>query len=165
MHFLNPFIAKLGKFIVVTGWEPSSVTIDGKTTVKPEVEWTNAKDQTSFKISRALNAIYNGVNENVLKLIKICISTKEARKILRVSYEGTSKVKTSQLQMLSSRFESLRMMKEESIVEFNVRVLYIANKSFALGQKIFESKLVKKVLRYLPRHFDMKVTAIEEAHH
>lgn len=32
-----------------------------------------------------------------------------------------------------------------------------------MGEKILEEKLVRKVLRALPKKFDMKVTAIEEA--
>ncbi|KAA0054535.1 Receptor-like protein 12 [Cucumis melo var. makuwa] len=54
------------------------------------------------------------------------------------------------------------MTDEETIVKYNVLVLDIANKLFTLGEKIVEPKLVRKVLRLLPRHFDMKVTAIEE---
>lgn len=55
------------------------------------------------------------------------------------------------------------MMEEESIAEFNVRVLNTANESFTLGEKIPQSKFVRKVLITLPRHFDIKVTAIKEA--
>lgn len=32
-----------------------------------------------------------------------------------------------------------------------------------MGEKILEEKLVRKVLRALPKKFDMKATAIEEA--
>ena len=40
----------------------------------------------------------------------------------------------------------------------------IANESFTLGERISESKLVRKVLRSLSRIFDIKVIAIEETH-
>lgn len=56
------------------------------------------------------------------------------------------------------------MNDEETITDFNVRVLDFANKSFALGEKIFEvKKMVQKVRRSLKVRFNMKVTAIEEA--
>ncbi|KAA0046158.1 gag-pol polyprotein [Cucumis melo var. makuwa] len=83
--------------------------------------------------------------------------------ILEVAFEGTSKVKISRLQILTSHFEVLQMTEEETIVEFNVRVLDIANESDTLGEKMSDSKLVQKVLRSLPSKFNMKVTAIEEA--
>ncbi|PNX61091.1 gag-protease polyprotein, partial [Trifolium pratense] len=37
------------------------------------------------------------------------------------------------------------------------------NQFDALGEKVHEEKLVRKMLRSLPKKFDMKVTAIEEA--
>lgn len=67
----------------------------------------------------------------------------------------------SRLQLLATKFENLKMQEDETIVEFNVRLFYIFNESFALGEKILEEKLVRKFLRSLPKKFDMKVTAIE----
>ncbi|TYK11121.1 gag-pol polyprotein [Cucumis melo var. makuwa] len=55
------------------------------------------------------------------------------------------------------------MTELETIAEFNVRVLDIANESDALGEKMSGSKLVQKVIGSLPVKFNMKVTAIEEA--
>ncbi|KAA0032128.1 gag-pol polyprotein [Cucumis melo var. makuwa] len=55
------------------------------------------------------------------------------------------------------------MTEDESASKYNERVLEIANDSLLRSEKIPESKIVRKVLRSLPRKFDMKVTAIEEA--
>ncbi|KAA0060598.1 Receptor-like protein 12 [Cucumis melo var. makuwa] len=55
------------------------------------------------------------------------------------------------------------MSKEETIVEFNIRVLDIANESDALEEKMFEVKLVRKVLRSIPPRFNMKITEIDKA--
>ncbi|KAA0033858.1 Receptor-like protein 12 [Cucumis melo var. makuwa] len=55
------------------------------------------------------------------------------------------------------------MTEDESVSKYNERVLEIANDSLLLGENIPKSKIVHKVLRSLPRKFDMKVTAIEEA--
>ncbi|KAA0037899.1 gag-proteinase polyprotein [Cucumis melo var. makuwa] len=113
--------------------------------------------------SRALNVLFNAVDPNIFKLINTCKSAKVAWDILEVAFEGTLKVKISRLQILTSRFEVLQMTEEETIIEFNVRVLDIANKSDALGENMSDSKLVRKVLRSLPSKFNMKVIAIEEA--
>ncbi|KAK2410184.1 gag-protease polyprotein [Trifolium repens] len=69
----------------------------------------------------------------------------------------------SKLQLLTSKFENLRMEDDETISEFNTRVRDIANSCFALGEKIHEEKLARKILRSLPKRFSMKVTAIEES--
>ena len=89
------------------------------------------------------------------------VSAKEAWDILFVAHEGTSKVKMSRLQLLT--FETLEMQDKESIAEFNVWLFDIVNESFTLGEKISEERLVREVLRSLPKKFDMKVTAIKEA--
>ena len=65
--------------------------------------------------------------------------------------------------MLTTKFENLRMMEDETIHEFHMNILEIANTSGALGEKMSEEKLVRKILRSLPKRFAMKVTAIEEA--
>uniref|UniRef100_A0A9I9EK25 Gag-pol polyprotein n=1 Tax=Cucumis melo TaxID=3656 RepID=A0A9I9EK25_CUCME len=50
------------------------------------------------------------------------------------------------------------------VLEYNERVQEISNESLLLGEKILDSKIVRKVFQSLPRKFDMKVTVIEEAH-
>jgi len=42
-------------------------------------------------------------------------------------------------------------------------ILDIAKSFDSLGEKIYDEKLVRKILRSLPKRFDMKVTVIEEA--
>ncbi|CAM8982557.1 unnamed protein product [Rhodiola kirilowii] len=56
------------------------------------------------------------------------------------------------------------MNENESIAEYNTRVLELANEASALGKAIDEERLVSKVLRSLPPRFAMKVTTIEEMH-
>ena len=55
------------------------------------------------------------------------------------------------------------MRDDETIQDFHMSILDIANSSSALGENMSEEKLVRKILRSLPKKFDMKVTAIEEA--
>lgn len=64
--------------------------------------------------------IFNGVDQDMFKLINAYMFAKEAWSILEVAYERTSKVKMSWLQLLTSKFEALKMYEDESIVEFNV---------------------------------------------
>ncbi|KAA0041592.1 gag-pol polyprotein [Cucumis melo var. makuwa] len=122
---------------LVTAYDPPMITVNDVSIPKPEVDWTDAKEQASVGNARALNTIFNGVDLNVFKLINSCSNTKEAWKTLEVAYE---------------------------VSDYNKRVLKIANESLLLDEKIPDFKIVRKVLRSLPRKSDMKVTAIEEAH-
>lgn len=55
------------------------------------------------------------------------------------------------------------MDEDESISDFNIRFRNIVNNSFSLVEKMSEEKLVRKILKFLPKKFDIKVAAIEEA--
>lgn len=55
------------------------------------------------------------------------------------------------------------MKDDENIHDFDMSILEIANSFSALGEKMSEEKMVRKILRSLPKFFDMKVTTIKEA--
>ena len=55
------------------------------------------------------------------------------------------------------------MMEDKNIHHYYLNILDIANSFDSLGQKIFDEKFVRKIIRSLPKRFNMKVTAIEEA--
>jgi len=138
---------------------------DGNKTyvLKPEEEWIAAEDELTLGNSKALNALFNGVDKNMFRLIKQCTMAKDALKILKTAYEGTTKVKSAKIQLLTTKFENLKMLEDESIQDYHLNILDIANSFESLGGKISDEKLVRNILRSLPNRFDMKVTAIEEA--
>jgi len=55
------------------------------------------------------------------------------------------------------------MKYDEFVQNFHMNILELENASGALGETMIEEKLVRKIPRSLPKRFDMKVTAIEEA--
>ena len=55
------------------------------------------------------------------------------------------------------------MKEDKSVDEFYVKLKNIVNSAFILKETIPESKIVKKVLRSLPKRFHAKITATEES--
>ena len=51
-------------------------------------------------------------------------------------------MRESRLEFLTTKFENLRMSDEETISDLNGRLCDIRNELFALGEKIFEERLV-----------------------
>ncbi|CAM8935572.1 unnamed protein product [Rhodiola kirilowii] len=150
---------------VLIGWEqPTMENLVGEVILKPETLWTNADEKASVGNSKAMNAIFSGVSENVLKLIINCEVAKEAWDILQIAYEGTDKVRNSRMPIVTTKFEDMKMNDNESIPEYNARVLDLSNEATALGKPIDGERMASKVLRSLPPRFAMKVTAIEEMH-
>lgn len=56
---------------------------------------------------KALNALFNSVDNNLFKLITQCTRVKDAWEILKTAHEGTTKVKSAKLQLLDTKFENL----------------------------------------------------------
>ncbi|CAM8900418.1 unnamed protein product [Rhodiola kirilowii] len=56
------------------------------------------------------------------------------------------------------------MKDNETIPEFNARVLDLSNEAAELGKLVDGERMASKVLRSLPTRFAMKVTAIEKIH-
>ena len=54
------------------------------------------------------------------------------------------------------------MEEDESFDEFYAKLNDIVNSAFNLGETIFEPKIVRQVLKSLPKRFHAKITAIEE---
>ena len=82
---------------------------------------------------------------------------------METTYEGTKKVKDTKLQMLTTQFEELKMSENESFDSFYSKLNEVAISKFNLGEKIKDSKGVRKILRSLPESFHAKVTTIEES--
>lgn len=120
------------------------------TSIKLEKDWDPKEDEAAIGDSRALNAIYNVVDKNIFRLIKTCESAKEACEILEGAHEGTTKVRSSRLQLLTTRFEAMNMLEVTTIAEFNVSISDVANESFSLGVSISDENLVRKIPRSLP---------------
>ncbi|KAK2417370.1 gag-protease polyprotein [Trifolium repens] len=151
---------------VLKGWEhPKVKDANGADTevLKPEENWTPAEDTLALDNNKALNALFNGVDKNMFRLIKQCTVAKDAWEILKTTHEWTSKVKSSRLQLLYTKFENLRMKEEETIYDFHMNIFDLANFFDSLGESLSDEKMVRKILRSLPKRFDMKVTTIEES--
>ena len=82
---------------------------------------------------------------------------------METTYEGTKKVKDIKLQMLTTRFEELKMSEDESFDLFYSKLNEVVIGKFNLGEKTKDSKIVRKILRSLPESFRVKVTSIEES--
>ena len=134
--------------------------------VKPKeapVDWDEVKIKAANFNSRALNAIFSGVTNEKFKKISSIEVAKDAWTILETTYKGSKVVKTVKLQRLTSSFKEIRMEEDETFDEFYAKVKDIVNSAFNLGESIAKSKIVRKILRSLPKRFHAKITTIEEA--
>ena len=98
-----------------------------------------------------MNALFSAIINEEFKKISFTETAKEARTILQTTYEGTKAVKDSKFQRLTTSFEEIKMEEDESFDEFYAKLKDIVNSVFNLGETILEPKVVRKVLRSLPK--------------
>ena len=110
-----------------------------------------------------MNAIFYGVSPDEFHRIYHITIAKEAWEILETTYEGTKKVKDTKLQMLTTKFEELKRSEDESFDFFYSKLNEVVIGKFSLGEKMEDSKVVRKILKSLLESFQAKVTAIEES--
>ena len=71
-------------------------------------------------------------------------------------------MKDTKLQMLTTRFEELKMSEDELFDSFYGKLNEVVIGKFNLGEKTEDSKVVRKILRSLPESFHAKVITIEK---
>ena len=121
-------------------------------------DWNDAKIKAANFNSRALNALFSTVTNEEFKKLSSTETVKEAWTILQTTYEGTKAVNDSKLQRLTMSFKEIKMEEDE----FYAKLKDIVKSDFNLGETIPKTKIVRKILRSLPKRFHAKITAIEE---
>ena len=125
--------------------------------------WDKAALAIANANSKALNVIFCGVYPDEFHRISHITVAKEAWEILETTYEGTKKVKDNKLQMLTTRFEEIKMSEGEFFDSFYSKLNEVVVSKFNLGEKTKDSKIVRKILRSLLESFHAKVIVIEES--
>ena len=97
--------------------------------------WDKAALAASNANSKALSTIFYGVSPDEFHRISHITIAKEAWQIFETTYEGTKKVKDTKLQMLTTRFEELRMGEDESFDSFYSKLNEVIISKFNLGEK------------------------------
>ena len=126
-------------------------------------EWDKTALALANANSKAINAIFYGVSPDEFHKISHVKIAKEAWTILKTTYKGTKKVKDTKFQMLITKLEELKMGDDEAFNSFYEKLNEIVIAKLNLGEKIEDSKVVRKIMRSLPESFRAKVTAIEES--
>jgi hypothetical protein len=123
----------------------------------------NKDDKLEFSFNaKYMNAILSGLAEaEFVKFMHLGTAKEMWDKLISI-YEGNEKVKDTKLQTYKIQFEQLKMMEDETVGKYFLRVEEMVNAMKALGETIEEPYLVQKILRSLPDRFNPKVSAIEE---
>ncbi|VFQ70476.1 unnamed protein product, partial [Cuscuta campestris] len=123
-------------------------------TAEGEVE--ERKDQAALAI------IFGAVDDESFIHISAKETAREAWETLRTVYLGDERVKEVKLQTLRFEFEGLWMTESDSVDSFGAKVTNLVSQIRALGDKLEESQVVRRVLRSLREKFAHLAATIEE---
>ena len=140
--------------IIENGFQKSSL---------PMSEWNESEKKVFALNAKAMNALFCALDKNEFNRVSICDSAFDIQRTLEVTHEGTSRVKESKINILVHSYELFRMKPSESIGDIYTRFTDVINGLRALGKDFTNFELVTKILRSLPKSWDPKVTAIQEA--
>ncbi|XP_070038599.1 uncharacterized protein [Nicotiana tomentosiformis] len=130
---------------------------------KMRKEFNDADRKAIEKNFRAKKILVYGISPDEYNRISACQSTKEIWEALQIAHEGTTQVKQSKIDMLTTEYELFRMKDDELIQDMHTHFTFIINELYSLGETIPRNKLVRKILSVLPSSWESKVNAITEA--
>ncbi|XP_028070425.1 uncharacterized protein LOC114272906 [Camellia sinensis] len=111
----------------------------------------------------ATGIVEPAIDRTILETILQKETSKQIWDSLKKKYQGTSKVKRSQLQALRREFETFQMKSGESVSDYFSRTMTITNKMRIHGDPMQDVTIVEKILRSLTTKFDYIVCSIEES--
>ncbi|KAG7598928.1 Zinc finger CCHC-type [Arabidopsis suecica] len=129
-------------------------------------------DEDMNDLAKAL--LFQSIPESLILQVGEYKTAKQVWEAIKTRHLGADRVKEARLQTLMSEFDRLKMKDTESIDDFAGKLSEISTKAAALGEKINETKLVKKFLGSVPRKkyihivasleqvLDLKTTGFED---
>jgi hypothetical protein len=137
--------------------------VNGESKPKEPREYNDDDRKKMSLNAKAINMLYCALDRNEFNRISTLSSAQEIWHTLEVTHEGTSQVKESKISMLVHSYELFKMKSDESISEMFTRFTDIINSLKSLGKSYSNVEMVRKILRCLPKSWEPKVTAIQEA--
>ena len=98
-----------------------------------------------------------------INFFKLCQTAYEIWRTLKITHEGTNKVKQRKISMLKNQFQNFRMKQDESINDMYSRFQDIYHSLLGLGEKYTDFDIVSKILNSSTNEWERKVLAIKEA--
>ncbi|XP_073057377.1 uncharacterized protein [Primulina eburnea] len=127
---------------------------------KPRYEWTSEDKKKANLDNVAKDILYKTLDKNTFSKIKMCHTAKEIWEKLIQICEGNEETKENKLSVAMQKFENMKIKAGETMNEFDERFSSLVNELSALGKDFGNREIVLKVMRALPREWDVKTMAM-----
>lgn len=143
--------------VVEEGFEEPTTTTGYSAAQNKSLKETRSKDKM------ALYTLFRAIDESGFEKIAGSTTSKEAWDILEKVFKGADRVKQVRLQTLRGELEAMKMKDSKGVSEYITRVQTVANQLNWNGEKLSDTRIVEKILRYRTGKFENVVCAIEES--
>ena len=130
---------------------------------KPRSEWTTEDKRKNNLDNIAIDSMHKTLDDNMMSKVITCKNAKEVWDKLAKLYEGNEQTKENKLMAANQKYETIRMKPGETMAEFDERFSSIVVELITLGKELGNKELASKVLRTLPKEWDIKAVAMREA--
>ena len=117
----------------------------------PMNQWNDLEKKTFSLNTRAMNALFCALDKNEFNRVSTCEMAFDIWHILETTYEGTSRLKVSKVNLLMHDFELFRVKLSETIFDMYTHFMDVINGLKALGKCFSNFKLINKILRSLSK--------------
>jgi hypothetical protein len=130
------------------------------------MEVWEAVDQGGKGVKRAhdrlaMSALLRSVPKEMWTTLGAKKTVKEAWDAVKSMRQGADRVKESNARKLLQEFENIQFKNGELIDDFGLRINSLAEKLRGLGEAVSEVRVVKKILRVLPKQYNQIAVSIE----
>ncbi|KZV30748.1 hypothetical protein F511_03726 [Dorcoceras hygrometricum] len=130
---------------------------------KSRHEYTNEDNKKANLDNVARDILYKTLDKNMFSKIKICANAKEIWEMLTQICEGNDETKENKLTVAQQKYESIKMKDGETMTEFDERFSAVVIELKSFGKEYSNRELTLKVMRALPREWDVKTMAMRES--
>ena len=116
---------------------------------RKEDQYTQEDFAKLSKNCKAIYILYCGLDANEYNRIRACESVKDKWDKLVVTYEGTSQVRETKINMFVHQYKLFKMQQDETIKEMFTHLTDIANNLKSLGKTYTDEEAIRKILRCL----------------
>jgi len=121
-------------------------------------------DASKLKDLKAKSYRFQAIDRSILETILSKDTFKQKWDSMKKKFQGSTRTKRQQLQILRFEFELLRMESGGSVTDYFSRVMTIINKMRIHGDKTEEVTIFEKIMRTMTLKFNFVVCSIEESH-
>ncbi|XP_019155093.1 PREDICTED: uncharacterized protein LOC109151956 [Ipomoea nil] len=129
---------------------------------KPKVQLTSEERKRANLDNVPRNILYNSLNGSLFPRVRKCKNAMEIWNVLMNLGEGDEHEKDNKLTVAMKKFEDFKMLPNEAVTDMELRFTRLMGDLTNLGKELTEKEKNLKILRGLPKSWEMKVIAMRD---